>query len=75
MSYFFTLQNHIYYPSNREYLIISKNPNNAKLILTFNFIGKCLLKLNKNTLYVNFNKYKYKKREYTVIPITNRGVT
>ena len=29
-----------------------------------------LIKLNKNTLYVNFNK---RKREYIVIPITHIG--
>ena len=54
-------------PSDREYIISSNN-----LINTFISTGNKIMfiKLNENTLYVNFNKHKI---EYVIIPIIPIG--
>ena len=63
MSYFFALKITSTLPSNREYIISSNNPINLFYLYWQEIM---FIKLNKNTIYVNFNK---RKREYIVIPI------
>ena len=69
--------------SNREYIISSNNPINLFYLYWQEIM---FIKLNKNTIYVNFNKHKLNyvicnikdlliNREYIVIPIIPRGVT
>ena len=72
MSYFFISKSHLlsYQKENISLAAIIQLTN-------FIFTGKkqysleMFIKLNKNTLYVNFNK---RKREYIVIPIIPIGV-
>ena len=82
MSYFFALKITSTLPSNREYIISSNNPINLFYLYWQEIM---FIKLNKNTIYVNFNKHKLNyvicnikdlitKREYIVIPIIPIGV-
>ena len=67
MSYFLHFKITSTLLSNREYIIISNNPINPFISTDKQAM---FIKLNKNTLYVNFIKH---KREYIVIPIIPIG--
>ena len=70
---------------NREYIISSNNPQKQKLLTIYLYWQEItFIKLNKNTIYVNFNKHKLNyvicnikdlliKREYIVISIIPIG--
>ena len=48
--------------SNREYIISSNNPINSFYLY---WKETMFIKLNKNTIYVNFNKHKKRIYSYT----------